>query len=423
MPGDVVTLSFDTDVQPLITPVATIGGHTATVTEGAPVSLGDGLGTEYPWTASVTMQSGDTEGIIVFTLDAGSVDGTATTTVPDVANPGTTDGSSVTFKNASPVLAETTPVPTPTNNTAPSYSFTSSEAGTLTMSGTGCSTSATTTGVGVNAIIFNTLAGGTYACSITVTDTNGNASAPLSMSKFVIDTTPPVITLNGNASMSLTVGDTFTDPGATAADTVDGTDPVTTSGSVGTSTAGTYTLTYNAVDAAGNTAKPVTRSVTVNAPPAPAPPSSGGESSNGPIVGSFGEHAIVPTPPAPSPPPAPNPVSAVPADESGSSNENSPAPTPTKTVNVPSFHASTPAPVVATVAPRTPNEPPVVASPTSSQVAGVAAVVETPANASVESGLGEFLQEFWWWLLILLILGAGYWVWKKYRREHYETGD
>ena len=71
--------------------------------------------------------------------------------------------------------------------------------------------------------------------------------------------------------MQLNVGDTFTDPGATATDDVDGdlTSKITVSGSVDTTTAGVYTLTYSATDAAGNTGS-ASRMVTVVAPAAPA---------------------------------------------------------------------------------------------------------------------------------------------------------
>ena len=76
------------------------------------------------------------------------------------------------------------------------------------------------------------------------------------------DTTPPVITLNGDNPIKLTVGDTFTDPGATATDDVDGAVTVNISGSVDTSQAGAYTLTYTATDTAGNQAT-ATRTVEV----------------------------------------------------------------------------------------------------------------------------------------------------------------
>jgi plastocyanin len=81
------------------------------------------------------------------------------------------------------------------------------------------------------------------------------------------DTTPPVITLNGSSTIQLNVGDTWTDPGATATDNIDGdlTSSITVSGTVDTSTVGTYTLVYNVADAASNTAS-TTRVVVVQDP-------------------------------------------------------------------------------------------------------------------------------------------------------------
>lgn len=81
------------------------------------------------------------------------------------------------------------------------------------------------------------------------------------------DTTLPVITLLGDAVMNLTVGDTFTEPGFTATDDVDGdiTGNVVVGGdTVDTDTTGTYTITYNVSDAAGNEATEATRTVVVS---------------------------------------------------------------------------------------------------------------------------------------------------------------
>lgn len=81
------------------------------------------------------------------------------------------------------------------------------------------------------------------------------------------DTVKPVISLNGASSMTLTQGTAFTDPGATANDDRDGniSSRITVTGSVNTAVAGTYTLSYNVKDAAGNAAATVIRTVTVNA--------------------------------------------------------------------------------------------------------------------------------------------------------------
>lgn len=83
----------------------------------------------------------------------------------------------------------------------------------------------------------------------------------------VIDTTAPVITLTGASTINLTVGDTYTEQGATATDNVDGnlTSSIATTGSVNTDVAGTYTVNYNVSDAAGNAAAQVSRSVIVTA--------------------------------------------------------------------------------------------------------------------------------------------------------------
>ncbi|SFZ90000.1 Por secretion system C-terminal sorting domain-containing protein [Flaviramulus basaltis] len=79
------------------------------------------------------------------------------------------------------------------------------------------------------------------------------------------DTTPPVITLNGASTIILTVGDTYTELGATATDNVDGnlTSSIVTSGTVNTNSEGTYTVTYSVSDAAGNLAS-ANRTIVVN---------------------------------------------------------------------------------------------------------------------------------------------------------------
>lgn len=76
------------------------------------------------------------------------------------------------------------------------------------------------------------------------------------------DTIPPVITISGVNPMTVVKGVSFTDPGATANDDVDGSVQVSTSGTVDTSTIGAYTITYSATDVAGNTST-ATRTIDV----------------------------------------------------------------------------------------------------------------------------------------------------------------
>ena len=82
----------------------------------------------------------------------------------------------------------------------------------------------------------------------------------------MVDTTAPVITLIGDASITLEVGAIYTEQGATATDNYDTNLTVVVGGdTVDTSTVGTYMVTYNVSDAAGNAAIEVTRTVIVEA--------------------------------------------------------------------------------------------------------------------------------------------------------------
>jgi len=78
------------------------------------------------------------------------------------------------------------------------------------------------------------------------------------------DTTAPVITLNGEAIVTVIENTTYVDAGATAIDNIDGdlTSSIVTTGEVNTSVIGSYTITYTVSDSAGNTAT-ATRQVTV----------------------------------------------------------------------------------------------------------------------------------------------------------------
>ena len=103
---------------------------------------------------------------------------------------------------------------------------------------------------------------GVYTLSYSATDSEGKVSRILNRIVTVADTTAPVITLAGDAALDIEQGAAYSDAGATATDTVDGSVTVVTTGSVDTATAGTYTLTYTATDNAGNVATE-TRAVTV----------------------------------------------------------------------------------------------------------------------------------------------------------------
>ncbi|EKD43378.1 MAG: hypothetical protein ACD_72C00306G0001, partial [uncultured bacterium] len=94
--------------------------------------------------------------------------------------------------------------------------------------------------------------------SSSVQDTDGNNLEEVWIDKTahefttVPDSGAPVITLVGDSTVNLHVGDTYTELGATAVDAIDGSINVTTTGSVNTNTAGAYTITYTATDNSSN---------------------------------------------------------------------------------------------------------------------------------------------------------------------------
>ena len=102
-------------------------------------------------------------------------------------------------------------------------------------------------------------------CSATDSLENQNT---LEFTVTVEDTTAPIINVIGGIStttITMEVGDTYTDQGATASDIVDGdiTLSITIDSTVNTSVVGVYTVTYNVSDLAGNIAVSSTRIVNV----------------------------------------------------------------------------------------------------------------------------------------------------------------
>ena len=94
----------------------------------------------------------------------------------------------------------------------------------------------------------------------------------LAQSPFkVLDTTNPVITLQGQVNVRINVGEEFKDAGARANDNLDGdiTESIEANGVVDSSKPGVYTITYSAKDLAGNVADEVVRTVEVADPTPP----------------------------------------------------------------------------------------------------------------------------------------------------------
>ena len=104
---------------------------------------------------------------------------------------------------------------------------------------------------------------GSYLVKYNATDAAGNEAVEVTRTVNVVDTTAPVITLNGEGIIDIEYGGTYDEPGAIAVDNVDENVEVIVTGDVNTSVLGFYTLYYNATDAAGNVATEVKRKVNV----------------------------------------------------------------------------------------------------------------------------------------------------------------
>ena len=93
--------------------------------------------------------------------------------------------------------------------------------------------------------------GGAYLRSATrlsnAPSTRGNGIGFRVGFQAVPDTTPPVITLLGDANVTHAMDTAWVDPGATASDSLDGnlTSSITITGTVDVNVTGVYTLTYS----------------------------------------------------------------------------------------------------------------------------------------------------------------------------------
>jgi hypothetical protein len=118
---------------------------------------------------------------------------------------------------------------------------------------------------------------GTYQITLSVSD--GKETATDTATLTVVDTTAPVITLNGGDSTLECSVDVYVDAGASVTDNCDAAVQVVIGGdTVDVTTGGTYTVTYNATDVYGNSAMQVTRTITVQDTTAPVITLNGGES-------------------------------------------------------------------------------------------------------------------------------------------------
>ena len=152
-----------------------------------------------------------------------------------------------------------------------------------------------------NIVVTNavdTSVAGSYTVRYNVSDTAGNAANEATRNVTVTaatDTTRPVITLNGSSSISIDQGVSYTDAGASATDDTDGdiTTQIVVTNPVDTSVIGSYTVRYNVIDAAGNAALEISRTVTVQAVNPGSGSSSGSSSNTSSGGGSFNQWMLL----------------------------------------------------------------------------------------------------------------------------------
>jgi hypothetical protein len=115
----------------------------------------------------------------------------------------------------------------------------------------------------IDASSLNTSLIGSYVITYTV---NGVPASQVTRTVNIVDTTSPTMTLNGPNPLNIGDCATYTELGATASDPCFGnitSSIVINNSAVNSGVIGSYTVTYNVTDAAGNVASQITREVNV----------------------------------------------------------------------------------------------------------------------------------------------------------------
>jgi hypothetical protein len=242
------------------------------------------------WTATLTPNTSTADATNILTLDLTGVQDLAGN-----AGSGTDSSANYAVDTSAAILALVTGVSTPTNDPTPDFTFSSDQPGTASATGScGIAGSPAIASPGNKTVTLSKSDGttplddGTYSdCAVVVTDLAGNASTPLAIGTFVVDTTSPtgqtVQFDESQISLAESVGTSFTisgaELGATFTYTISsdgGGMPVPGSGTVATLTQqvsgislstlqdGTLTLSAIFTDTANNAASAVTASATLD---------------------------------------------------------------------------------------------------------------------------------------------------------------
>lgn len=232
---------------------------------GAASDSGSGI-SSYSWSKSsgngaITFGSPNSQSTTVSANADGSY--VISLTATDVAGNLGSDSFTLNWITTAPGITISNPDSTPAQSKMVSASV---QSGTLSMSVTaGSICNASLSFVPYAAATFSAESDNGKSVCYRVADSLGNTAYKLSGAVSGIDNTKPVLALNGNSIVTIEVRSSYTDAGATATDSRDGgiTSKIVASNPADTGKVGTYTVTYDVADAAGNKAAQLARTVHV----------------------------------------------------------------------------------------------------------------------------------------------------------------
>lgn len=240
---------------------ASFSQSTATADDGV-----SGIDT-YAW----SKQSGpgtvtfDTADVLNPTVAAVSQDGAYVLrlTVTDEAGNSAHDDFTLLWDTTNPEISLTDFPDMITNQTTASFSFEATDALSSPVTYT-CKIDAESFNACTSPKQYTGLSEGSHSVTVRAIDGVGN-SVETDVYAWTVDLTEPVITRQGDETVTVIQGQSYSDEGAEATDSHDGdiTEDIVITGLPNTAAVGTYVVRYNVADDAGNVAEEQTRTVTV----------------------------------------------------------------------------------------------------------------------------------------------------------------